>query len=212
MSIDAYGYGVTTSTRATKRTRMTPTARREQFIDLGMEMLRDHSLEDVTTEAIADAAGVSRALLFHYFESKHDFHVALAMAQAEVMLERTAPDPTAGDALEILHVSMSAFVDFVYQNAGAYRAILRGVSSADPALQAVFAQTRTTMARRILDHSDALGIAVSPLVEMAVQGWLSFVEEVTLSWLSDDTGVDREQLLGLITGSLPMLAAVAANG
>ncbi|GAB16938.1 putative TetR family transcriptional regulator [Gordonia effusa NBRC 100432] len=193
-----------------KRTRMTPQARREQFLDLGMEMLRDHSLEDVTTEAIADAAGVSRALLFHYFESKQDFHVALASAQAKAMLERTAPDPSLGEPLEILRGSMSAFVDFVYSNAGAYRAILRGVASADPALQQVFAQTRATMAQRITDYSEVLGIAVTPLVEMAVHGWLSFVEEVTLAWLADHADVDRDQLLGLITGSLPMLASVAA--
>ena len=190
---------------------MSPAARREQFLDLGMEMLRDHSLEEVSTEAIADAAGVSRALLFHYFESKQDFHVALAKAQAQVMLERTVPDMDAGDPLEILRVSMSAFVDFVYGNAGAYRAILRGSTSADPELQAVFAQTRATMAQRIFDHSAMFGISVTPLVRMAVHGWLSFVEEVTLAWLADDAGVDREQLLGLITGSLPLLAGVAAS-
>ncbi|MFW0790923.1 TetR/AcrR family transcriptional regulator [Gordonia sp. CPCC 205333] len=194
----------------TKRTRMTPEARREQFLELGMEMLRAHALEDVTTEAIADAAGVSRALLFHYFESKQDFHVALASAQAKAMLERTAPDSTVGDPLEILRVSMSSFVDFVYGNAGAYRAIIRGSASADPALQQVFAQTRATMRQRIIDYSEVLGIEVTPLVVMAVSGWLSFVEEVTLAWLADQGDVDRDQLLGLITGSLPMLASVAA--
>ncbi|NMO01173.1 TetR/AcrR family transcriptional regulator [Gordonia sp. TBRC 11910] len=190
---------------------MSPAARREQFIDLGMEMLRDHSLEEVTTEAIADAAGVSRALLFHYFESKQDFHVALAKAQAQVMLERTLPDMSVGDPLEILRASMSEFVDFVYGNAGAYRAILRGSTSADPEFQAVFAQTRATMAQRIFDHGEVLGISVTPLVRMSVHGWLSFVEEVTLAWLADAGGVDREQLLGLITGSLPMLAGVAVS-
>lgn len=190
---------------------MTPAARREQFIELGMEMLRDHALEEVTTEAIADAAGVSRALLFHYFQSKQDFHVALASAQAELMLERTLPDPSAGEPLDILRVSMSAFVDFVYENAGAYRAMLRGATSSDPALQEIFAGTRATMSRRILDHGDALGISATPLIAMAVNGWLSFVEEVTLQWLADAGDVDREQLLGLITGSLPMLAGVAVG-
>lgn len=190
---------------------MTPAARREQFIELGMAMLRDHSLEEVTTEAIADAAGVSRALLFHYFQSKQDFHVALASAQAEMMLARTRPDPTVGDPLEILRVSMSEFVDFVYENAGAYRAMLRGASSSDPALQEIFARTRAAMSARILDHSEALGVNATPLVAMAVNGWLAFVEEVTLQWLADDSAVDRAQLLGLITGSLPMLASVAVS-
>ncbi|AZG44781.1 putative HTH-type transcriptional regulator [Gordonia insulae] len=195
------------SAPAAKRTRMSPEARRDQLVELGLDMVRDRPLEQVSIDAIAEAAGVSRALLFHYFESKQDFHVAIARAQADEMLECTEPDPRLGDPITMLSASMSAFVDYVSDNRKAYMAFMRGSSSADPAMREVFDQTRSVMASRVFDHAPALGISVTPVVEMTVQGWISFVEETTISWLTDPV-ITRDQLLALITAALPALAAV----
>ncbi|GAC70783.1 putative TetR family transcriptional regulator [Gordonia soli NBRC 108243] len=193
----------------TRRTRMSPEARRDQLIDLGLAMLADRPLEQVSIDAIAEAAGVSRALLFHYFESKQDFHVAIARAQAEQMLERTAPDATLGDPLVILAASMSEFIDYVVAHSTAYTTLMRGASSADPAMREVVDNTRQVMARRILDHAPALGVEVTPLTEMTVHGWIAFVEETTISWLTEPR-VSRDELLGLISASLPALAGAVA--
>ncbi|NED63681.1 TetR/AcrR family transcriptional regulator, partial [Streptomyces sp. SID10244] len=57
------------------------------------------------------------------------------------------------------------------------------------------------------DHAPALGIAVTPVVEMTVQGWISFVEDTTIRWLTDPV-IDRDQLLALISAALPALAGV----
>ncbi|MFW0784246.1 TetR/AcrR family transcriptional regulator [Gordonia sp. CPCC 206044] len=189
---------------------MSPEARRDQLIDLGLAMVRERPLEQVSIDAIAEAAGVSRALLFHYFESKQDFHVAIARAQADEMLECTAPDTTLGDPIAMLSGSMSAFVDYVSDNRAAYMAFMRGSSSADPAMREVFDQTRAAMASRVLDHAPALGIAVTPVVEMTVHGWISFVEETTIGWLTEPV-ITRDQLLGLITAALPALAGVVGD-
>ncbi|WP_083862831.1 TetR/AcrR family transcriptional regulator [Gordonia soli] len=188
---------------------MSPEARRDQLIDLGLAMLADRPLEQVSIDAIAEAAGVSRALLFHYFESKQDFHVAIARAQAEQMLERTAPDATLGDPLVILAASMSEFIDYVVAHSTAYTTLMRGASSADPAMREVVDNTRQVMARRILDHAPALGVEVTPLTEMTVHGWIAFVEETTISWLTEPR-VSRDELLGLISASLPALAGAVA--
>ncbi len=193
-----------------KRTRMSPAARREQLIALGLAMVRDRPLEEVSIDAVAGAAGVSRALPFHYFESKQDFHVAIARAQADEMLACTAPDLTLDDPIMMLTRSMSAFIDYVSENRKAYTAFMRGSSSADPAMREVFDQTRAVMAGRVIDHAPKLGIAVTPVVEMTVLGWISFVEETTISWLTDPV-ITRDQLLTLITDSLPALAAVVAT-
>ncbi|MFW0797466.1 TetR/AcrR family transcriptional regulator [Gordonia sp. CPCC 205515] len=197
---------VPSSVRSAKRTRMSPEARRDQFIGLGLTMVGDRPLEQVTIDAIAEAAGVSRALLFHYFESKQDFHVAIARAQATEMLACTEPDPSLGDPLLMLSGSMSAFVDYVSDNRTAYTAFMRGSSSADAAMREIFDDTRAAMAARVLAHAPELGIAVTPVVEVTVYGWISFVEETTISWLTDPV-ITREQLLALITAALPALAS-----
>ncbi|MGV9824565.1 MULTISPECIES: TetR/AcrR family transcriptional regulator [unclassified Gordonia (in: high G+C Gram-positive bacteria)] len=186
---------------------MSPEARREQLIDLGLEMVSQRPLDEVSIDAIAEVAGVSRALLFHYFDSKQDFHVAIARAQGERMLALTAPDESLGDPVAILAGSLSAFVDYVSEHRLAYTAFLRGSSSADPAMRAVIDATRQEMVDRILRYAPHLGVEVTPTARMGTFGWIAFVEEVTIGWLHDRR-IGRDELLALITGSLPALAPV----
>lgn len=195
---------------ASKRTRMSPEARRDQLIELGLSMVSERPLEQVSIDAIAEVAGVSRALLFHYFESRQDFHVAIAQAQADEMLKLTAPDASLTEPLAILRASMSAFVDYVSEHHTAYMAFMRGSSSADPAMREVFDSTRAVMAQRVLDHAPTLGVEATPAIEMAVQGWISFVEEVTIHWLTHHA-ISRDELLAVITNSLPAIAAVTGG-
>lgn len=199
----------TASPRKPRRTRMSPEARREQLIELGLTMVRECPIEDVSIDAIADAAGVSRALLFHYFESKQDFHVALAQAQADRMLACTAPDASLGDPIEVLKKSMGAFIDYVSENRIAYMALIRGAASSDPAMRAVFDSTRAAMAERIYTHAPALGVEVTPIVRLAVHGWIAFVEETTINWFTTHD-ITRDDLVTLVTTALPAIATGAA--
>ncbi len=188
---------------------MSPEARRDQLIALGLRMVSERPLDEVSIDAIAEVAGVSRALLFHYFASKQEFHVAIAKAQGEEMLRLTAPDETLDDPLAILWSSLSAFVDYVSEHRSAYTAFLRGASSTDPAMRAVIDGTRAVMAERILDHAPALGVEVTPAVRLATFGWIAFVEEVTIGWLTDEE-ITRDHLLALISSSLPALVTTLA--
>jgi AcrR family transcriptional regulator len=45
-------------------------------------MLGTRSLDTMAIDDIAAEAGISRGLLFHYFPTKRDFHVAVARAAA----------------------------------------------------------------------------------------------------------------------------------
>ena len=49
------------------RTRLSPTERRAQLLDLGMVLLAERGLEDLSIDVLAEHAGISRGLLYHYF-------------------------------------------------------------------------------------------------------------------------------------------------
>jgi AcrR family transcriptional regulator len=49
------------------RTRLEPSARRAQLVDVGLQMLGARPLEQVAIDDVAAAAGISRGLLFDYF-------------------------------------------------------------------------------------------------------------------------------------------------
>ncbi len=192
--------------RSGRRTRMSPEARRDQLIALGMAMVDEKPLDQVTIDAIAEVAGVSRALLFHYFASKQDFHLAILRAQGEQLIACTTPDDSLDDPIAILTSSLSAFVDYVSEHGGAYTAFLRGSSSADPAVREAADATRSVMVDRVLEHAPAFGLEVTPRARVAVSGWVTFVEEVTISWLTDPDVMTRDELLDLICNSLPAIA------
>ena len=72
--------------------RLRPDQRRAQILEAARRVLVADPHRELTVELVAAEAGVSPALLFHYFGSKKKFQYAvIEEAAAEVML-RTAPE------------------------------------------------------------------------------------------------------------------------
>ncbi|PTR41199.1 TetR family transcriptional regulator [Rhodococcus sp. OK611] len=188
----------------TKRTRLSPEERRAQLIDLGARMLAERPLEQVSVEEIADQAGVSRGLLFHYFASKREFHLAIVRHTNVEMLAHTEPDLSL-EPLEILRSAITSYVDYVSENRNTYVSLLRGTASGDPEMRDEFERTRAIMAERITLQLPKLGIEPGPRITLAVRGWIAFVEEATISWLKDPE-IAREELIDLIVTALPAVA------
>ncbi|WP_415973536.1 TetR/AcrR family transcriptional regulator [Rhodococcus sp. 077-4] len=191
-------------TSTTKRTRLSPQQRRAQLIELGTEMLADRPLEQISVEDIADQAGVSRGLLFHYFASKQEFHLEIVREASRSMIERTSPDPDL-DPLEVLRDSIANYVDYVSEKRDTFISLLRGTASGDPLMREVFEQTRTTMAERTLVQLAGLNMDVTPTIDLAVRGWIAFVEEATITWLRDPH-ISRDELIDLNVNALPAVA------
>jgi AcrR family transcriptional regulator len=190
------------------RTRLDPEARRAQLVDLGLRMLSTRPLDKVAIDDIAAEAGISRGLLFHYFPSKRDFHVAVAQAAARDLLDRTDPDADL-PLMPRLRAGVEAFVDYVTDNRDAYVAFIRGSSGGDPQLLRVYEDTRTAFTHRVLD---GLGVPAPapPRLRAAVRGWVALTEEVTVDWLSRGE-LEREQVVDLIDDALVALVTTATG-
>ena len=189
------------------RTRLEPEARRAQLVELGLRMLDSRPLDQVTTDAVAAAAGISRALVFHYFPTKRDFHVAVAEAAGEELLARTAPDPALLPS-ERLRSAVTAYVDYVSDRRDAYVAFIRGTSGGDPQILAVYDRTRTALTLRVLD-----GLGESdppPRLRAAVRGWVGFVEEVTVDWLAQGD-LARDDVIDLLHNALVALVTTTTG-
>jgi len=185
-----------------KRVRLSPDARRAQLIELGVQMLATRTLEDLSVEDLADQAGISRGLLFHYFRSKQEFHLEVVRACARELIERTEPDPGLRP-LEQLTTSLGAYVDYVTENRDVYVSLVRGAASGDADVREVSHETRTELANRVLKNLDVLGLPSGPGTELAVRGWVALCEEVVVSWLAADEQLPRAELLTLLANALP---------
>ena len=192
-----------------KRIRLSPEARRAQLIALGVEMLTTRTLDEVSVEEIAQQAGISRGLLFHYFSSKQEFRLEVAREAAREMIRRTEPDPSK-PPIEALRGSLAAFVDYVEENPDSYKSLVRGAASGDDDMRALFDATRGTLARRVVDVVAGMGLELTPRADLAVHGWVAYVEECVVRWIDART-LSRADLEDLLAKSLPAVVLASTD-
>ena len=196
------------------RTRLDPRRRKEQLLDLGVEQLAVRRLDDLSIDTLAEVAGISRGLLYHYFSSKRDFHLAILRRMADQVVAITAPGEDL-PPLEQMVRSLAAFVDFVSDNHESYVSFVRAAAAGDEEFHRIYEEARAALTDRIFDHAGEdvlaeLGVVDSPAVRLMVRGWSASVEDVVLSWLDDDRGIDKQQLLEMLAASLPAVASVVS--
>jgi len=192
-------------TTATSRSRLSPDERRTQLLDLGVSLLAKRSLDELTIDVLADEAGISRGLLYHYFGNKHDFREAVVRRAVDDLIEQTAP-PEEGEPLERLLASISAYVDYVVANYQGYVSIVRGAAGGNETLRELYEEARSALTDRIFTE-DAQGdiIPDTPAARLMVRAWSALGEELVLAWIADPRNVSRDQLLESLTASLPAL-------
>ena len=196
---------------STTRVRMSPDVRREQLIELGVRLFATRSLEDLSIETLADEAGISRGLLYHYFGGKQEFHTAVVRRAADNLFAVTAPDGE-GSPLEQLAGSLARYVDYVSENYQGYVSLLRGAAGGHEGLREIYEDSRAALTERLFEEPVAaeavsLGLVDTPGVRLLVRGWAAFTEEVVLEWVRDDRGITRDELLVTLSASLPGILA-----
>ena len=186
-------------------TRLDVDERRRRLLELGADLFTRFAYDELSMARIAKEAGISKALLYHYFPSKEAYFVATLEEKAAELTQRTAPDPDQ-PPLAQLSASLDAYLAWVEENAGSYEKMIRAASV--PEVRALLDRVRGETAQRIVD-----GISgdkpPTPVLRAAVNGWLWFMDGVCLDWLAHED-LDRETVHGLLLATL--VGAVLAAG
>jgi AcrR family transcriptional regulator len=191
------------------RVRMTPDSRREQLLELGVRLLSTRSLDDLSIDVLAEEAGISRGLLYHYFGNKQDFHRAVVRKAADDLVRVTAP-AIEQEPPERLARSLEAYVDYVVDNYQGYTSLVRAAASGNAELREIYEEARAVLTDRIFEAADDAGRVLdvlvmedTPATRLMVRGWSALSEEVVLSWVRNPEGVSKEELLAMLTAALP---------
>ena len=145
------------TTAPSGRTRLHPETRREQLLELGVRLLSTRSLDELSIDVLAEEAGISRGLLYHYFGNKQDFHRAVVRHAADDLIRVTAPVQE-GEPLERLARSLDAYVGYVEANYAGYVSLVRGAASGNEDLQRIYEEARAALTDRIFDVAGAEGV------------------------------------------------------
>ena len=122
-------------------------ARREQLLDLALDLFAKQGFEATSTQQIAKAAGVTQGLVFHYFGSKEGLLSAVLSTRhsftsqmAELLTEaETSPRPL-GD---VLHNLCTGWLHTLYRETSA-TLLLAGLALTNPSFGTQLTETIAT--------------------------------------------------------------------
>lgn len=181
--------------------RLSRQERSAQLVALGIRLLETTPFHALSLDDVAERAGVSRSLMFHYFPTKLDYLTAVVRGASDHVLSLTEV-PEGTHAEDGTRAIISALVRYIQRRRDNYVAVLRSGRSVDPALEEVVNEMHRTISLRILA---SLGVDdPQPMTVVLTRAWLAGIEELAL--LGEESGQKQE---AVIDSALTTLFAVA---
>jgi AcrR family transcriptional regulator len=180
------------------RRRLDPSKRRQQLLDVGLDLL-DRTGDQPSTREVAERAGVTPGLLYRYFPDQRAYHQALLeeAATGESASARWPQRPFA----EALRDALRAQIEFAARHEGRWRALRTG-----PA--AVRAKLQKEQVERVLQYRPGLA---SPSARLLVLGWVGLCQSAIEAWLAD-RNLPAAELAVLLTSTLDPILTAAHDG
>ena len=110
---------------AARRVRLQIDERRKQLLELGIEVFSTQPYEEISIESLAEAAGISKGLLYHYFRGKREFYVEAIRAASLQLRALTKPNPKL-PPVDRLRAAIDAHLTYLEEHGAVYSAIYRG--------------------------------------------------------------------------------------
>lgn len=190
---------------AAARIRLQIDERRSQLIELGIRLFLKHPYDEISIDDIAEAAHVSKGLLYHYFGSKREFYAEAIRAASIELRKLTEPDPALPPAAR-LRAAVDAHLNYIQQHGALYTAMYRGAASIAPEVEVILEEHRDVVMRWFLKN---LGISrPRPILRSALRAWIAMVEGASLDWIARRE-VARDDLRELLVSSYIALLAKA---
>jgi AcrR family transcriptional regulator len=189
------------------RVRLHIDKRRAQLLELGIDLFSKHAYEDISIDDVAETAGISKGLLYHYFGSKREFYVETVRAASRRLRLLTVPDPALPPAVR-LRAAVDAHLRYIQEHGPVYAAVYRSGVAVAPEINEILEEHRETIVRYCLP---GLGVTrARPLLRAALRSWITMVEGASLDWIAD-AAITRDELCELLVAAFIALVAKTAE-
>jgi AcrR family transcriptional regulator len=190
-------------------TRMQVDERRRQLLHAGAELFAKHSFEEISMRELAEAAGVSKPLLYHYFPSKIDLFKAAVSEKAEE-LQRLIEPSSDVPAIEQLSQVLDSYLAWIEDNAQTWSKLLQSAAALPEARELVEGFRQRTMDLILAQLTE--GREPRPALRIAIKGWLGYMDAAILDW-TESKDLPRAKLRELLLGAFgaALMAAKQAD-
>ena len=202
---------------STVRRRLDPAARQTEIVTVATRHFAERGYEATSTAEIATDAGVTRALVHHYFGDK----AGLFRAVVQVSAEAAATIPRASRTLPLpdrIATNLDHWLDFLDQHRGTWLATAgHGDNIADPDIRAVIEQSRDNSINHwVTSYPETLTGAADEII--ALRSYLGFNQAACRQWLTGKATRHQTHhlltntLLHLLQSTIPTLRTIATDG
>ena len=158
---------------------------------------------------IAEAAGISKPLLYHYFPSKIELFKAAVAERAAELQVLIAPDG-AGTPFDQLTRSLDAYLGWIEGNARAWTKLMQSAATLPEAGELVEAFRTRTLDQLLVRLTG--GRTPRPVLRTALKGWLGYVDAAILDWAeAGDLSHDQVRDLMIAAFGAALMAAQHAD-
>jgi AcrR family transcriptional regulator len=180
--------------------RLTADARRRQLFDVALSLFAEHGYAATTMDDIAEAAGVTKPLVYQHFESKRALYLELMdVFSRELVTSIVKATANAEGPRRQVELGFAAYFELMVGNEPAFRLLYGRDAPDDPEFGAALRRVEETIAEAIdplisagLDpeHRLLLAHAVVGVAEGATRHWLDARRQRAVA--ADTPGADTD--------------------
>jgi AcrR family transcriptional regulator len=178
-------------------TRLQVDERRQQLIDAGSALFAANAYEEISMREVAQAAGVSKPLLYHYFPSKIELFKAAVAEKASELTQLVEPSGQ-GTPLQQLTEGIDAYLAWIEDNAQTWSKLMQSASSLPEARDLVETFRQRTMDLVLTELAGKQ--KPRPALRIAIRGWLGYMDAAILDW-TQGRDLPREKLRQLLVAA-----------
>ena len=171
---------------------MSRDARQEQLIEVAMPLVAEHGIAGFSLDDVADGAGVTRNLLYHYFpRGREDIMVAVGERAGRELTDGWVTD----ESIPLDQRIASNFVRFLEHSKEpslAWRIYRLEQASTDAEIHAIIDRFHEVVIQGVSQNNFGTPDA-PPIARMAIKAFMAFGE--TLLDDARESGVPREEVL-----------------
>ncbi len=130
--------------------RLPAAERREQLVDVALDVFARHGYHETSMNDVADAAGITKPVLYQHFTSKRELYLALIDEAGRRLLDAvTKAHLEASDGRRRTELGFLTYFNWVHKDHDAFQLLFGGGSRRDPEFDAAAARYTALVADAI---------------------------------------------------------------
>ncbi len=173
--------------------------RQSQFIEIALDLFGTRPFDEISMDEIATRAGVTKGLLYRYFESKRELYLSVLREAADEIYEITEPLPNR-TPYEQLRDGLDTYLCAIEQHPERFLMFVKSGIGFDEEAWELIEECHLRYLDRIVAGA-APNSTKSEALRLAIRGWLGSVDAIVVRWLLDHR-VTRDELRDLLAATL----------